>query len=85
MGVHRDSNNFSPEISKFFSLVGIANDLSGADIGEVERIEDQDEIFVFEAIKTDFLEGLVGHDSLSPESRGLLPGHESGNTGNSDC
>ena len=44
-------------------MVAVADDLGGADIGEIEWVEEEDHVFAFEVGKFEFLEGVVGKDS----------------------
>lgn len=45
LGVNRDSDDLTSDFSEFLSLIVEGNDLSGADKGEVKRIEEQNYVF----------------------------------------
>lgn len=46
-GVNWNSNNLAADFSELFGLVIEGDDFSGADKGEIERIEEEDNIFTF--------------------------------------
>lgn len=56
--VNRAAKHLAVVFSKKFGLVGELNDLSWADKGEVEWIEEKEPIFIFEIFAADFLERL---------------------------
>lgn len=63
--------------SELFNLGSICQNLSRADISEIEWVEEKDNELVGIIAETDFLEGEVGHDGLSTETRSGLSGHKS--------
>jgi hypothetical protein len=60
--VNRAANNFATVFSELGSLVGELNDFSGADKGEVERIEEEKQPFALEAFEGELLELVGGAD-----------------------
>lgn len=45
LGVNRDGDDFASDFSEFLGLIVEGDDLSGADEGEVEGVEEQDHVF----------------------------------------
>ena len=60
VGVDGASNNFTADLPKELGLVGEFNDFCGADEGEVEWIEKQQQVFVLEVMESKLLEGFLG-------------------------
>lgn len=46
-GINWASKNFTSDLFEFFSLVAEGNDFSWANEGEIERIEEEDNVFSF--------------------------------------
>lgn len=64
MGVNRDAKDLSVPFSELLNSLAQGFDLSWADEGEVQWIEDQKKVSSLECIKTDLFEGLLG---LAPD------------------
>lgn len=53
LGVNRDSDEFTSDFSKLLSLVVEGDDLSGADEGEIKRIEEKDYVLAMVGLDVD--------------------------------
>jgi len=64
--------------SELLGFVGVAGDLGGADVGEIEGIEEKHQVFSLIVWEFDLLEGVVGKNSECLEVGCRLSGHEGG-------
>jgi hypothetical protein len=79
LGVDGDTEDFTVVLSEFFSLVGELEDFSGADEGEIEGIEEKDDVLSSVVGKLDLFEALAVDVGIGFEVRGF--GEDSGDSG----
>lgn len=78
MRVNRNGQHLRPNASKLRGLIGVTDNLRGADIGKIERIEHQDHVLAGIVFEADSLEAEIGHDGLCGEFVGSVAGHYAG-------
>lgn len=69
MGVCRASNHFASNFPEFFNTVREGDNFSGADKGEIQRVEEENDIFALVIFQGDLLE-LPINNSSALEDRG---------------
>ena len=78
LGVDGDTEDFAVVLSEFFGLVGELEDFSGADEGEIEGIEEKDNVLASVVGKLDLFEALAVDVGIRFEVRGF--GEDSGDS-----
>ena len=72
LGVDRDGKQFAVTLFELVQLFVEGQDLRRADKGEVQRIEQQVDVFTLIAGEGQRCKAVVGHDGIGGEIRGLL-------------
>jgi hypothetical protein len=81
LAVDGGSDDLATEVLELLSAVGVLDDLRGANEGEVERVEEQDNPLSLVVGQADRLEGAVGHQRISGELRSGLADDSLGHRG----
>lgn len=76
VGINWDSQNLSVDSCEVGGLGRVTDDLSGADVSEVEGIEEKDNVLASIVFEAHGLETQVWHNGMGCEVEGPVPGHD---------